>query len=52
MKYYIEISEGVWWSNADGWCDNTRSLYTQEEKDTFKLPMGEGVTWKELTNAT
>ncbi len=50
MKYYIENSEGLWWSNTDGWCDNTRSLFTQEKRDTFNLPMGEGVEWKELND--
>ena len=52
MKYYIENSKGLWWSNTDGWCDNTRSLFTQEKRDTFNLPMGEGVEWKELNDET
>ena len=48
MRYYIENNEGLWWSRIDGWCDNTRSLYTQEERDTLNLPMGEGVQWVEV----
>ena len=46
MLYYIENKEGLWWSNTDGWCDNTRSLFNQNEKETFNLPMGG--EWKEL----
>jgi|TARA_R100000995_G_scaffold7070_1_gene3149 hypothetical protein len=38
--YVIINDEGLWWSNADGWCDNTRSLFTQEETETFNLPIG------------
>ena len=33
-------SNRLFWSNTDGWCDNTRSLFTFEEKETFNLPMG------------
>jgi len=33
-------SDRLFWSNTDGWCDNTRSLFTLEKKETFNLPMG------------
>jgi len=42
MKYYIQSAENnkLFWSNTDGWCDNTRSLFSLEEKETLSLPMG------------
>ena len=33
-------SDRLFWSNTDGWCDNTRSLFSLEETETFNLPMG------------
>lgn len=38
--YVIMNEQGLWWSNTDGWCDNTRSLFTQEERETLNLPIG------------
>ena len=38
--YVIINEQGLWWSNTDGWCDNTRSLFTKDERNTFNLPMG------------
>ena len=38
--YVIMNEQGLWWSNTNGWCDNTRSLFTKDERDTFNLPMG------------
>lgn len=30
----------LYWSNTDGWCDNTRSIFSFEEKQTLNLPIG------------
>jgi len=46
MLYYIQNQEGLWWSNTDGWCNNTPSLFNQNEKETFNLPIGG--EWKEF----
>ena len=42
MKYYIQYTKNnkLFWSNTDGWCDNTRSLFSLEEKETLNLPIG------------
>jgi len=30
----------LYWSNTDGWCDNTRSIFSFEEKQALNLPIG------------
>ena len=44
--YVIINDEGLWWSNADGWCDNTRSLFTQEETDVTYIKATSEFTYK------
>jgi hypothetical protein len=47
-KYYIVKSDEGYWSNKNGWVDKKKyaSIFTQEERKTGLLPIGNNVRWQ------
>lgn len=55
-RYVIYSSgEDGYWDNENGWLDAVyleragTMIFSQAQKDTFHLPIAEGVQWKKLT---
>ncbi len=51
MLYRIRNKQGLAWSNDMGWIssgDGDETLFTQEERDSFRLPWGNNVRWEKV----
>jgi hypothetical protein len=47
MYIIWSLSEDGWWSNEEGWVDSLfdATIYSQQERDTFNLPLADIVEW-------
>lgn len=44
--FIYDAFEGAYWSNEDGWVDfASATFFTDQERDTMRLPMGTNVEW-------